>query len=231
MGVIKITIMLIWSIICITLSLVFMVVTFNRKNALKMARWMWAPGILKVLGVKPVLTGVENYDSSKTYVIMSNHLSSLDIPTLFKSLKLNIHFIAKKELKKVPFLGWYMSATGMIFIDRNDTSSAKLSLEKAGQLVKNGKTVLIFPEGTVSLNDKMLPFKKGGFHLALASGVEILPIAISGTNVVWPDGTNTKFGKSQVKVKIGRPISTQNVADVNQLTVKVKNAIQELKGS
>ncbi|NOQ72983.1 MAG: 1-acylglycerol-3-phosphate O-acyltransferase [Crocinitomix sp.] len=197
-----------------------------------MARTIWAPGILFLLSSKVVVSGVENIVKGKPYVLMSNHLSYLDIPSLFKVLPNNLHFVAKKSLKKIPFLGWYMRATGMIFIDRGNHSEAQKSLTEAADLINKGKTVLIFPEGTVSPDGEVKRFKKGGFNLALQSGVEILPISIKGTNTIWPIDSNTKFKKGIITVNIGVPLSLEG-SDYNQLNdimVKVKNKVSELQG-
>lgn len=228
MGVFKLILLIIWSVFCITLSLVVLLFTFNRKYPLMMARTWWAPGILFILGVKPKVKGLEHIDKSKTYIIVANHASYLDIPTLFKTIPLNIHFIAKKELKKIPFLGWYMWATDMIFIDRKNTKEAKKSLDDACELIRKGKTVLIFPEGTVSEDGQIKRFKKGGFHIAMQAGVPILPVAHKGTNVVWPTDSNTGFKKHSVSVNIGQPINVSAFKSVDDLAVYVKSVIEEL---
>jgi 1-acyl-sn-glycerol-3-phosphate acyltransferase len=228
MGFIKLILLIIWSVFCITLSLVVLLFTFNRKYPLKMARSWWAPGVLNVIGVKPIINGQAHINLAETYIIVANHSSYLDIPTLFNIIPINVHFIAKKELKKVPFLGWYMWATDMIFIDRKNTKKAKKSLEDASELIRKGKTVLIFPEGTVSEDGKIKTFKKGGFYLAKQSGVNILPIAHKGTDIVWPSGTNTKFKKHPVSVNIGEPIEVNNFESVNELAAHTKKIIEQL---
>jgi 1-acyl-sn-glycerol-3-phosphate acyltransferase len=229
MGVIRLILLVIWSVFCISLSLVVLLFTFNRKYPLIMARTWWSPGILMILGAKPKIKGLKHIDRNKNYIIVSNHLSYLDIPTLFRSLPLNIHFIAKKELKKIPFLGWYMLATGMIFIDRKNTKEAKKSLDEACELIKNGKTVLIFPEGTVSINGQIKRFKKGGFHIAKQSGVSILPVALKGTNDVWPSNSNLNFKKAPVSVAVGKPIHVNDSTNVDELTEEVKMIISDLQ--
>ena len=232
MSILRIIVMVIWTILCISTSLVVLLVTFSRKMPLVMARTIWSPGILFILSSKTKVTGLDNIDKSKTYVVMVNHSSYLDIPSLFKVLPLNLHFIAKKELKKVPFLGWYMMATGMIFVNRGNSKEAKQSIEDAAGLIKKGKTVLIFPEGTVSATGEIMRFKKGGFHLTHQSGVEILPVSLRGTNAIWPSDSNTKLTRGTVQINIGKPIVTSNygVGDLNNLLDEVKVTIEELRG-
>jgi 1-acyl-sn-glycerol-3-phosphate acyltransferase len=231
MGIIRLVLLIVWSILCISLALILMVLTFSRKLPLVMARGLWSPGILFFLSSKTEVTGLENIEKGKNYVLVSNHLSYLDIPSLFKTIPLNIHFVAKKELKKVPFLGWFMTATGMIYIDRKNRNKASQSLKDAAALIANGKTVLIFPEGTVSSNGEIQKFKKGGFHLALEAGVDILPISLKGTNSIWSDESNIKFKPGKVKVNIGKPISLDDYTynQLNELTTNVKSKIEALQ--
>jgi 1-acyl-sn-glycerol-3-phosphate acyltransferase len=195
---------------------------------LVMARTVWAPVILWLAKAKTEITGLEHIDKSKTYIIVSNHLSYLDIPTLFRILPLNLHFIGKHQLKKTPFIGWYMRATGMIFINRENKRAASKSLDEAALLIKNGKTVLIFPEGTVSEDKIIKKFKKGGFSLAMKSGIDILPISLKGTSDVWPTNTNTKFNKGVIKINIGKPISITGF-ELNDLTRKCQEVVETLQ--
>jgi 1-acyl-sn-glycerol-3-phosphate acyltransferase len=223
--------MILWTILCISTSLVVLLVTFSRKMPLVMARTIWSPGILFIASAKIEVTGLENIENSKTYIVAANHSSYLDIPIAFNALPLNLHFIAKKELKKVPFLGWYMMATDMIFINRGNNKEASQSLKDAAKLIQDGKTVLIFPEGTVSEDGHIKRFKKGGFHLALEAGVEVLPMSIKGADEVWPTNSNTKFKKGTVKVNIGRPINIENYtySQLNNITLEVKIEVERLK--
>lgn len=228
----RIVLMVLWSILCISTSLVVLLVTFSRKMPLVMARTIWSPGILFLASAKTKVTGLENIEPGKTYIIFANHSSYLDIPTLFRVMPLNLHFIAKKELKKVPFLGWYMMATGMIFINRGNNKEASQSLKDAATLIREGKTVLIFPEGTVSDDGKIKRFKKGGFNIALEAGVEILPVSLKGANEVWPSDSNFSFKKGTVNINVGKSISLENYtySQLNDLTKEVQGEVERLQG-
>jgi len=224
----RITLMVIWSTLCISTSLIVLVLTFSKKMPLIMARTVWSPIILWLAKTKTEITGLENIEKNKTYIVACNHLSFLDIPTLFRVLPLNLHFIGKHQLKKVPFIGWYMQATGMIFINRENNRAASKSLDDAALLIRNGKTVLIFPEGTVSENKVIKTFKKGGFSLAVKSEVEILPVSLKGTSDIWPIETNTKFNRGTVKINIGKPISSID-CNLNDLRKDTQLKIETLQ--
>ena len=120
--------------------------------------------------------------------------------------------MGKKEIAKVPFIGWYMYMMGMIFIDRGSRDKALQSMINAGSLIRAGKSVMTFPEGTRSLDEKMGMFKAGTFIMAEKAGVDILPIKITGAGKIWPSGGFTIKG-GPVTVSIGTPISTTELND------------------
>ncbi len=206
--------MITWTIICISLSLVLMLVLLNRSIPVRMARTLWSTGILKLAGVKSItIDGLKNIDSKKTYVVASNHLSYLDIPLLVKTVPFNLYFVAKKQLKGVPFLGWYMMLTGMFFIDGKNRQKTIESLNSAGKRIRQGKSILMFPEGTRSKSGDLGDFKKGAFILASKSEVDILPIRITGTGKIW----NVKHGilkPGNVTVQILKSLPTNSVQNL-----------------
>ncbi len=186
----------------ITSSILLMLVTFNRRLPVAMARNQWAPGILWICGVKLKVTGLENLDTSQPYVFVANHQSYLDIPFLFNAIPINLYFIAKKEIKWIPFIGWYMMATGMIFIDRSNRIKSIASLNKSAKLVHDGKSVLLFPEGTRSRDGYLADFKKGPFKLAEKAQVPVVPVGI------MEDGHSFELNKmksTKVVVNVGSP--------------------------
>ena len=174
MSILRYILCLIWTALLITLSMVAMLVSFNRKLPVWMARTMWSPGILRICGVQLDVQGRDHIDNKESYVFVSNHLSFLDIPILFRIIPVNLYFVAKEEIKRMPFVGWYMWATGMIFIDRTNREKAFQSLKRAGKLIKKGKNVIMFPEGTRSKNSQVSQFKKGPFVLASESELSVI---------------------------------------------------------
>ena len=112
---------------------------------------------------------------------MANHLSHVDIVALFIALPMNVGFLAKKELRRVPFLGQAMVAGGHVFIDRARRERAVQALDDAAQQVAAGASIVVFPEGTRGDEERVQAFKKGGFHLARQANVPIVPVGIRGT--------------------------------------------------
>jgi len=161
---------------------------------------------------------------------MSNHQSHYDIPTIYCTLPIFTMFLAKKELRKIPFLGWSMWVTGFVFIDRKRRDEAFKAIEDAAkQFVEEKRSIVIFPEGTRSIDGNIGPFKKGGFHLAIQAKAKIIPMGIWGTINVLPKGSwLVKPGK--VVISIGKPIdaSKYTLETLNKLTEEVRIAIEEL---
>ncbi len=149
---------------------------------------LWANSILWVSRVRVTVTGAEKLDPHKSYIYMPNHQSNADIPLLLGRLPVQFRWLAKAELFKIPIFGRAMQGVGYISIDRSDRKSAFKSLERAARTIRNGTSVLIFPEGTRSRDGRILPFKKGGFVLSVDAGVPIVPIIIRGTRQIIPKG-------------------------------------------
>jgi 1-acyl-sn-glycerol-3-phosphate acyltransferase len=225
MSSIRLTGMIIWSILCITTSILVRICTFSTHLGVAMARTVWAPVILWLAGIRLTIKGLENIPSRKqSYIVVSNHQSVIDIPILFYVLPFNVYFVAKKEIAKVPFIGWYMYMMGMIFIDRSSREKALNSMINAGTLIREGKSVMTFPEGTRSLDEKIGVFKAGTFVMAEKAGVDILPVKISGAGKIWPSGGFT-IKAGDVTVSIGKPVSTTDLNDKTRAAF-----IEQVKG-
>lgn len=185
----------------------FILVTFDRQFPLMVARTIFAPGLMRIAGIKLNVKGQDNVPLDEPVIFVANHCSHLDIGCLCGSLPVNLHFIGKKELIWTPVVGWYMFIAGHIFVDRRNRKKAILSLQKAALKIKEGKSVVLYPEGTRSKTGKMGAFKKGAFYLALDAKVKIVPIYIDGTYQVWPT-QSTKITPGNVTVNIGQPIDS-----------------------
>lgn len=191
---------------------------------------MWAPVSLFIFRAKTSAKGLEHIQKDQNYLIMSNHSSFLDIPSIGWEVPLPQFFIAKKELKKVPFLGWFMHIAGVIFIDRSNHKKSRESIAKAAQLIAKSKTVVIFPEGTASRDGQIAKFKKGGFHLAKQSKVPVLPIRIKGTQDIWPRGKILRGKGGAVEIIIGKPIPSEEYGDwdIEEFSNNVRDTLIKL---
>ncbi len=167
----------------------------------------WANAILWVGRLKVTVTGVEKLDPERSYIYMANHQSNADIPLLLGRLPVQFRWLAKAELFKIPIFGRAMRGVGYISIDRSDRRSAFASLDRAARTIRDGTSVLIFPEGTRSLDGRIRPFKKGGFILSVDSGVPIVPIVIKGTYNVIAKG-HLMIRPAPVTMQILDPVET-----------------------
>ncbi|KAJ3736166.1 hypothetical protein DFJ43DRAFT_990141 [Lentinula guzmanii] len=176
-----------------------------------------------VMGIKVEVEG-EEHMLTKPAVLLSNHQSMLDILFVGRMMPKRTSIMAKKSLQYTP-LGPFMSMSGAVFIDRGNNARAVRSLEAAGQLMKDRKISLwMYPEGTRHLSKEpdMLPFKKGAFHLALQSGIPIVPIVTENYWRIYRDGF---FGTGVIKIRVLPPIPTEGltVNDVPALTERIRD--------
>jgi 1-acyl-sn-glycerol-3-phosphate acyltransferase len=165
----------------------------------------WAVGLGPRLGIEVRAFGVEAVDWSKAYVIMANHQSYLDVMALYAALPLVVGFVAKKELTRIPFFSGVMRAVGCVPVDRSRHREAVGALREAADLVRAGTTIAVFPEGTRSAGDRVLPLKKGPFHLAQLASVPVLPVGLRGAGRCMPR-SNTAVYPGVIEVHVGRPI-------------------------
>ncbi|HIP35971.1 MAG TPA: 1-acyl-sn-glycerol-3-phosphate acyltransferase [Crocinitomix sp.] len=219
-SILKIIIMALWTIISVIIAFTLIIINFRTSPAIWFAHKIWAPFLMFILGAKLSIEGLENINPKEKYIILANHTSFLDIPMLTAGLPILFYYVAKKEMQKIPFLGWIMTASGIIFIDRENKNKAIRSMRKAGNKIKGGKNVMIFPEGTFYANkEKLIPFKKGAFHLAIHAQVPILPVAIVGATNIWPADSHLQLKRGNCKLIVGKPINTKGYTlnEVNDL--------------
>jgi 1-acyl-sn-glycerol-3-phosphate acyltransferase len=189
---------------------------------------IWAKCILAISDIKVTVKGLSNLKPGRSYIYMPNHMSNFDIPVLQAHLPVQFRWLAKAELYKIPIFGHAMKSAGYISIDRSDRRSAIESLNQAANIIRHGVSVIIFPEGTRSRNHNIQPFKKGGFFLAVDSGVSIVPIIIHGTDQIMPTKKIT-IKPGNVILEITKPITSSNYTrkTKDNLMKKVRNIILE----
>jgi 1-acyl-sn-glycerol-3-phosphate acyltransferase len=182
----------------------------------------------------PVRTeGLDELDRSGRFVVMANHQSALDIPVLIGVLpaRWSTVFWAKKSLFRVPFLGWAMTALGHMPVDRiNRLSASGLVVETAGRAT-GAASVLVFPEETYGSDDRLLSFHRGGFVLAIKTGLPILPVGIRGTRSALPPNGRV-LSPCPISVRFGAPIPTADlpISDRERLTEQTRTAVARLAG-
>ena len=199
-------------------------------SVLALAR-QWSRVILGVPGVKVEVKMHAPIEPGRPYIFMANHASMVDIWAMFVAIPASFRFIAKKQLAGIPLFGWAMTAGRFIFIDRQNAVSARRSMEEAARRIRAGQSVIIYPEGTRTRDGRLLPFKKGGFHLAIDAGADIVPVAIRGSRAVMPRGA-ALIRAGTVSVEVGAPIPTAGltVADRDALIAKVRGRVAEMLG-
>ncbi|MDR0788327.1 MAG: 1-acyl-sn-glycerol-3-phosphate acyltransferase [Gemmatimonadota bacterium] len=149
----------------------------------------WGRGLLRGSGVRLVLHGYDRVDWSAPQVLVANHTGAFEILALAATIPVDYHFVAKKELERIPFFGRAWKAARHISIDRENRQKAVESLRKAAEIIReDGGTVVIFPEGTRSPDGELQPFKKGAFQLAVAAGVPLLPTIVTGSSRILGGG-------------------------------------------
>lgn len=229
LNVLQVLLLLAWSVFWISLAGLMLLLTRDGDVPLMMARRFWAPLHWRITGSRMEVEPLPDIDWSRPHVFLMNHQSALDIPCAFAALPVNLRFVAKHVLRYVPFLGQYMAMTGMIFVDRSRHSAAVRSMREAGERIREGASILAFPEGTRSRDGRIMPFKKGPFVLALEAGVPVVPVAIEGTGQVLPTGSLAPR-RHLIRVKVGRPIETKgrDLAERDALLREAREALIQL---
>lgn len=146
----------------------------------------WARTSLAICGVRVSVKGVEHLAPGTGYVYVSNHASMFDIPAVIAGIPDQIRIVYKKELHWIPVFGWGLKFGSYIAIDRGRSVKAQRSLEEAICKIRNGESVLLFAEGTRTLDGTLQPFKRGAFHIAARSGVPVVPLTINGSFRILP---------------------------------------------
>lgn len=173
----------------------------------RMAAW-WGRFCIRLMGINVEITGSERYNPQQNYLIVSNHAGMADIPLILGSIRLNMRFVAKEELGKIPIFGWAIKQGGYVMIKRGQSKEALKSLFRASEVLKSGRSIHIFPEGTRSETGTIQPFKRGAFMIAQKAHAPILPITIIGSNRITPK-KSVVIRKATVRLVIGHPIETK----------------------
>lgn len=165
----------------------------------------WSRLILRTTGVRVRVSGLEHLDPGRSYVFAANHQSIYDIPAVFASIPYQLRIVAKASLGRIPFLGWHLRRTGHLLVDRRNPGADIVS--KMKRLVNEAHSLIVFPEGTRSVDGTVARFRKGPFLVAIDAGLPVVPITIDGSRHVMTKGRLT-VRPGEVRLTVHPPIET-----------------------
>ncbi len=215
-----------WTFLC---TLLAMLSTFMDRSGRTYHRIaiFWSKMGLLAAGAGVEVEGTELIPRDQPLVFMGNHQSNFDILALYQAIPLRFNWLAKEELFKLPFLGASMRSAGYIPVNRSDGRGSLRSLDNAAKLVRDGTSVVIFPEGTHSKDGKLLPFKRGGFILAAKAGMPVVPFSISGSMNINPPDNFFFINSGVIKIRFSPPVIPEEKSSIQQtiLMEKVRQAV------
>ena len=212
--------------VCLTIIIIS---PFDKKgNTVHYIGKFWSLLNIFLSGTRLTIRGKEKINTNLTHIVMSNHQSLFDVWALIGKIPLQIRWIVKAEIRKIPIFGYTLERMGHIYVDRKKRAAAYISLETAAEKIKNGTSVIIFPEGTRSNDGHLLKFRMGGIILALKSGVPILPVTVNGSRFVLPKNTLALM-PGKIEVVVGDVIDPSIYDENNkyELMEKIRSAIHE----
>jgi 1-acyl-sn-glycerol-3-phosphate acyltransferase len=189
----------------------------------------WARTILKFSGVRVAVRHPERLSRRGPFIVVANHESYADVLVLLANLPMQVRFLAKRSIFRVPVLGWSIRAAGFVPVDRGDRSRSFATVETALRRLGRGRSLVVFPEETRTQTGDLSPFKKGAAMLALKTGFSILPLGIAGTRQVLPRGAwNSEPGR--VVLCVGEPLAADPSAQARkEMTARIKDSVSALR--
>lgn len=184
---------------------------------------------LKLAGIRVEVIGREHVPRDRAVVFCANHQSNVDPPVLFRVLHRRLHILYKAELSRLPLLGRAFILGGFVPVERQNREAAMAAIDRAAESIRAGNSFLIFPEGTRSRTRQLLPFKKGGFIMAIKAQAPVVPVAIDGGRAAMRKGSRLVY-PAVVRVRIGAPIETRGrtLDERDQLIAEVRREIERL---
>ena len=219
----------VWSLVMGMLAVVVAMAVSQSFSSRVVAR-SWARVCAWMTPIFVTVEGKENARPGQSYIMVCNHESQYDILLIYGWLNLDVKWVMKKELRKLPGIGIGCEKVGHIMVDRKDPEQARGAINDALQVLENGIGILFFPEGTRSRSDRMLPFKKGAFRVAIEQQVPMLPMTVVGTRNVLPADSLRLF-PGRVKLVIHPPIDTTGMGlqNVKELMDKSRAVIDSAR--
>lgn len=207
-----------------SITLLFVPFFKNKTRPFQIAARLWARFLIFCSGIKVKVSGIENIEKDKSYIIAANHQGAADILLALAYLPVYFRFAIKKELFKVPIFGWYLRKAGYFPVDRKLILSAYKIIETMNEITKSGDSVLIFPEGTRSRTGELGPFKRGSLLTALKSQTPVVPVAISGSFDLMPAGTFI-IHPHPVKLSAAKPVYIKSQEEYEAKVAEIREAI------
>ena len=199
-----------WSTLCMTLMVLALPFRTLRIRIGNFCGKMIGPVITRIVGTKLINPDSQKLKNSGPAIYVTNHTSALDIFISMAICPYGGCGVGKKEVVRIPFFGWAYWLSGHLLIDRGNREKAVASMNKLSKFVNDKKlSIWIWPEGTRSMDGKLIPFKKGFVHLALATKLPIIPVVLHGSHKRWPAKT-MQFYPGEVKVEVLEPIPTDS---------------------
>jgi len=185
---------------------------------------------LALTGIRFKIDGAGNVPLDRAAVFCANHQSNVDPPVLFQALHPRMHILYKHEIDRIPILARAFRLGGFIPVDRTNREAAMRSIEAGAASIRAGNSFLIFPEGTRSKTDQLLPFKKGGFIMAIRAQAPVVPVAVEGGRAAMRRGSWLIY-PAIVRIRVGQPIETAGLlpADRDALIARVRAEIERLR--
>lgn len=213
----------VWSFLC-GWTAVLVATVGSQRAASHYVGKAWARVLGWLTPIRVSVEGAERIDPRQTYVVVSNHVSQYDIIVIYGWLVIDLRWVMKQELRKLPGIGPACEKVGHIIVDRSNPESARRSLNEALARISDGIGILFFPEGTRSVDGRLRPFKKGAFRIALDEQLPVLPITLLGTREILPAKT-LKLFPGRARIVVHPPIEPAADEDLRALMQRARAAI------
>lgn len=208
----------------------YLIVLLKLRPRTRQARFilrLWGRAFIFLTGTRVTVEGLEKLDPDGSYVFTGNHISNIDVPIMVAKMPVSVRFLTKAELFRVPILGPAMRAIHMVETDRQAGPAAHRRInQQVAEVVDEGLSLVIYPEGTRSRDAELKPFKKGAFRIAVDNGMPIVPTTITGTERIWkPGGKIVYGGRAHLVIHEPIPVDDLTTQDLDAVRDRVREIV------